>query len=112
MVGPKTPNCTLFKGGLVLSLDPTVGDHACADVLVAGERIVAVSPDLTVEKAQVIDVAGMIVMPGLVNAHQHAWLGLLRGLMPNVNAISDYILRSRRRWDASTRQRTPASRRG
>jgi hypothetical protein len=35
MASPKTPNCTLFKGGLVLSLDPTVCDHACADVLVA-----------------------------------------------------------------------------
>lgn len=91
MASPKTPNCTLFKGGLVLSLDPKVGDHACADVLVVGDRIVAVSPDLTVEKAQVIDVAGMIVMPGLVNAHQHAWLGLLRGLMPNVDAIGDYM---------------------
>jgi 5-methylthioadenosine/S-adenosylhomocysteine deaminase len=91
MASREAPNCTLFKGGLVLSLDPKVGDHACADVLVAGDRIVAVSPDLTVEEAQVIDVAGMIVMPGLVNAHQHAWLGLLRGLMPNVDAIGDYM---------------------
>jgi cytosine/adenosine deaminase-related metal-dependent hydrolase len=33
----------------------------------------------------------MIVMPGLINAHQHAWLGLLRGLMPNVDAIGDYM---------------------
>ena len=33
----------------------------------------------------------MIVMPGLINAHQHAWLGLLRGMMPNVDAIGDYM---------------------
>ena len=91
MASPKTPNCTLFKGGLVLSLDPKVGDHTRADVLVAGDRIAAVSPDLVVENAEVIDVAGMIVMPGLINAHQHAWLGLLRGLMPNVDAIGDYM---------------------
>ena len=43
MASPKTSNCTLFKGGLVLSLDPKVGDHTCADVLVAGDRIAAVS---------------------------------------------------------------------
>jgi 5-methylthioadenosine/S-adenosylhomocysteine deaminase len=91
MASRETPNRTLFKGGVVLSLDPKIGDHARADVLVAGDRIVAVGPDLGVENAEVIDVAGMIVMPGLINAHQHAWLGLLRGLMPNVDAIGDYM---------------------
>jgi len=92
MASPKTPNRTLFKGGVVLSLDPKIGDHARADVLVVGDRIVAVGRDLGVENAEVIDVAGMIVMPGLINAHQHAWLGLLRGLMPNVDAIADYMV--------------------
>jgi len=82
---------TLFKGGLVLSLDPKVGDHTRADVLVAADRIAAVGPDLAVEDAEVIDATGMIVMPGLINAHQHAWLGLLRGLMPNIDAIGDYM---------------------
>ena len=42
MESPKPPNCILFKGGLVLSLDPKVGDHTRADVLVAGDRIAAV----------------------------------------------------------------------
>src|ERR1700685_2408522 len=91
MANPNTSNRTLFKGGLVLSLDPKIGDHACADVLVTGDRITAVGPNLPVEDVQVIDAVGMIVMPGLVNAHQHAWLGLLRGLMPNVDAIGDYM---------------------
>jgi 5-methylthioadenosine/S-adenosylhomocysteine deaminase len=84
-------NRTLFKGGLVLSLDTKVGDHACADVFVTADRITAVGPNLSIEDAQVIDASGMIVMPGLINAHQHAWLGLLRGLMPNVDAIGDYM---------------------
>jgi 5-methylthioadenosine/S-adenosylhomocysteine deaminase len=91
MKTPTTSNRTLFKGGLVLSLDPRVGDHACADVLVTADRITAVGLNLAVEDAHVIDAAGMIVMPGLINAHQHAWLGLLRGLMPNVDAIGDYM---------------------
>ena len=84
-------NRTLFKGGLVLSLDPEVGDRERADVLVTADRIAAVGPNLSVADARVIDTAGMIVMPGLINAHQHAWLGLLRGLMPNVDAIGDYM---------------------
>jgi len=91
MAKPNTSNRTLFKAGLVLSLDPKVGDHTRADVLVTADRITAVGPNLTVEDARVIDATGMIVMPGLINAHQHAWLGLLRGLMPNVDAIGDYM---------------------
>jgi 5-methylthioadenosine/S-adenosylhomocysteine deaminase len=86
-----TSNRTLFKGGLVLSLDPEVGDHERADVLVTADRITAVGPNLSAADARVIDAAGMIVMPGLINAHQHAWLGLLRGLMPNVDSIGDYM---------------------
>jgi 5-methylthioadenosine/S-adenosylhomocysteine deaminase len=91
MTTPDTSNRMLFKGGLVLSLDPKVGDHTCADVLVTADRITAVGANLSAEDAQVIDASGMIVMPGLINAHQHAWLGLLRGLMPNVDAIGDYM---------------------
>ena len=91
MTHPKTSNRTLFKGGTVLSLDPKIGDHVCADVFVTADRITAVGPDLAVEDAHLVDAAGMIVMPGLINAHQHAWLGLLRGLMPNVDAIGDYM---------------------
>jgi 5-methylthioadenosine/S-adenosylhomocysteine deaminase len=85
------PHRTLFKGGLVLTLDAKLGDHAGADVLVEGTRIAAVGRDLAADDAEVIDATGMIVMPGLINAHQHAWLGLLRGLMPNVDAIADYM---------------------
>ena len=91
MTTSDTSNRMLFKGGLVLSLDPKVGDHTCADVLVTADRITAVGANLSAEDARVIDASGMIVMPGLINAHQHAWLGLLRGLMPNVDAIGDYM---------------------
>jgi 5-methylthioadenosine/S-adenosylhomocysteine deaminase len=91
MTTPDTSNRMLFKGGLVLSLDPKVGDHTCADVLVTADRITAVGENLPAGDARVIDASGMIVMPGLINAHQHAWLGLLRGLMPNVDAIGDYM---------------------
>jgi 5-methylthioadenosine/S-adenosylhomocysteine deaminase len=55
MASPETSNRTLFKGGLVLSLDPKVGDHTCADVLVTADRISAVGANLSAEDAQVID---------------------------------------------------------
>ncbi|MGY2290950.1 amidohydrolase family protein [Pseudomonas sp. SDO528_S397] len=82
---------TLFKGGTVLTLDPHLGDFSSADVLVEGTRIRAVGPDLSADGADVIDATGSIVLPGFVNPHQHAWLGLLRGLMPNVDNLGDYM---------------------
>ncbi len=42
-----------------------------ADVLVDGERIAAVGPDLDGEGARVIDAAGRLVMPGGVDVHTH-----------------------------------------
>jgi cytosine/adenosine deaminase-related metal-dependent hydrolase len=82
---------TLFKGGTVLSLDKSIGDFTVADVLIEGSRIAAVGSNLNVDGARVIDATGHIVMPGFVNPHQHAWLGLLRGLMPNVETLNEYF---------------------
>ena len=49
-----------------------------ADVVVTGNRIVAVGPPDSVEVpegAQIIDVSGKTVMPGFVDTHYHSmWL--------------------------------------
>jgi imidazolonepropionase-like amidohydrolase len=48
------------------------------DVLVRGQRIVAVSPgtdSLPCDNAQVIDAAGMTLMPGMVEGHAHLSFG-------------------------------------
>jgi 5-methylthioadenosine/S-adenosylhomocysteine deaminase len=72
---------TLIKGGAVVTMDATVGDFARGDVLIDGQRIVAVAPSLAAPAgAETIDAAGMIVMPGLVNAHLHTWQSALRGV--------------------------------
>ncbi|WP_248304715.1 amidohydrolase family protein [Breoghania sp. L-A4] len=71
----------LFKGGAVVSMDPVLGEMACADVLITGDRIAAVGPALDApEGTEVIDARGMIVMPGMINAHIHTWQTGLRGL--------------------------------
>ena len=74
---PGTP--VLFKGGTVLTMDKA-GVLAKGDVLVEGERITAVGPEVTApEGALVIDCAGGIVMPGMVDTHRHMWQTALRG---------------------------------
>lgn len=72
---------TLLKGGTIVSMDPAVGDLATGDVLIDGARIAAVGPSLAAgEGVEIVDAAGTIVMPGLVNAHIHTWQTGLRGL--------------------------------
>ncbi len=74
----------LIRGGTVLSVDPGVGDFATGDVLIQGDRIVAVGPALDAGEAEVIDASGMIVMPGFVDTHRHIWEGLLRNIGTDV----------------------------
>jgi 5-methylthioadenosine/S-adenosylhomocysteine deaminase len=64
---------TLITGGAIVSMDPKVGDLRRGDVLVEGDEITQVGPSITAGDAEVIDAAGTIVMPGLVNSHCHLW---------------------------------------
>ena len=84
---------TVITGGIVLSLDPAVGDLSPGDVLIDGDRIVEVGPSLAAADAQVIDATGMIVMPGFVDTHRHIWEGLLRNIGTDVplEGRSSYI---------------------
>jgi 5-methylthioadenosine/S-adenosylhomocysteine deaminase len=82
---------TLFKAGTIVTMDANVPNLVTGDVLVEGERIVAVAPNLRADGAAIIDATGHIVLPGLVDAHHHAWLGVMRRLMPDVDDLFAYI---------------------
>jgi cytosine/adenosine deaminase-related metal-dependent hydrolase/ribose/xylose/arabinose/galactoside ABC-type transport system permease subunit len=74
----------LIRGGTVLSLDSEVGDFTTGDVLIEGDSILEVGPDLANGEVEVIDASGMIVMPGFVDSHRHIWEGLLRNIGTDV----------------------------
>jgi dihydroorotase len=60
----------LLRGGRVI--DPGRGTDQVADVLVADGKIAAVGPELpTPDGADVRDVRGLVVAPGLVDVHVH-----------------------------------------
>ncbi len=86
---------TLIKGGAVVSMDPGIGALVSGDVLIDGNRIVAVGPALEAAGARVVDAGGMIVMPGLVNAHLHTWQTGIRGLSADLS-LSQYFARMHR----------------
>jgi len=82
---------TLFKGGAIVTMDPKVPNLPVGDVLVDSGRVAAVGVDLQADSAEVIDAAGSIVMPGLIDAHHHMWLGVMRRMMPDVDDLFAYI---------------------
>lgn len=54
---------------------------AGGDVLVEGDVVAAVGRGLSAEGcARVVDGAGLVVLPGLVNAHQHLYQGAVRAV--------------------------------
>ncbi|MCZ0984825.1 hypothetical protein [Streptomyces diastatochromogenes] len=66
----------LVRGGHVVTMDPDLGDLPDGDVLVRDGRIVDVAPNLPAGGAQVVEAAGRVVVPGLVDGHRHAWQSL------------------------------------
>jgi dihydroorotase len=63
---------TLLAGGRVI--DPAAGVDGIMDVAVAGGRIAAVGPTLARAAArEVIDVAGRLVLPGMIDTHAHVF---------------------------------------
>jgi len=70
----------LLRGGHVLSMDRATGDIDGGDVLVEDGRIAAVGAGIEADDADVIDAAGLIVLPGFVDTHRHTWQTQLRGV--------------------------------
>ncbi len=79
----------LIRGGHVLSMDPEVGDFVGGDVLVVGRRIEAIGPNLEAGDAEIIDAAGMIVMPGFIDTHHHQFETALRSFLADGILVND-----------------------
>jgi cytosine/adenosine deaminase-related metal-dependent hydrolase len=75
---------TLVRAGWIVTMDPALGVLRDGGVLVEGDRIAAVGPNLNLAPGtEVVDAPEAIVIPGLVNAHQHTWQTALRGMAGN-----------------------------
>lgn len=77
---------TLFINAIVLTMDEKLTQYDPGAVAVNGDSIVAVGFEAELKKEyasrakEVIDCGGKILMPGLVNAHTHVPMTLIRGL--------------------------------
>ena len=74
----------LLINAIVLTMDEEMHQYEPGAAAISGESLLAVGSEAEVRKAysatQVVDCGGKVLMPGLVNAHTHAPMTLLRGL--------------------------------
>ncbi len=81
MTGTAQAARILIRGGRVYDHDGDVHQPAQADILIHGERIERVGPNLPAEPgAEIIDAVGKLIAPGFVNAHYHSHDVMAKGL--------------------------------
>lgn len=75
----------LIRGGRLLDIDGDLDQPPVRDVLIRGGAIEAVGDALAAPGCRVIDAAGMLLIPGLVNAHYHSHDVLARGMFEDLS---------------------------
>jgi cytosine/adenosine deaminase-related metal-dependent hydrolase len=79
----------LIRGGTAVDTDPV--EARAADVLVENGRIAAVDPNLPAPAGtEVLDATGMLVLPGFVDTHRHAWQAGIRAAGPDIS-LATYL---------------------
>jgi 5-methylthioadenosine/S-adenosylhomocysteine deaminase len=84
----------LIENGHVVTVDEARSVYPGGFVAVDGTKISAVGPSAQAPKPQdfdqVIDAAGSIVVPGLINMHQHHWYTLFKGIADGL-LLEDWV---------------------
>ena len=81
---------TLIQNGLVLLQDGSGWKTEKKDVLIDGNRIESIGTSLNPEGCRVIDAKDKLVMPGLINAHTHAYMTIHRNYADDL-AFFDWL---------------------
>jgi len=89
----------ILKNLTALQFEPAtlLGD---VQIAIDGTRILEVGAVLIAKypQAQVLDLKGKLVMPGIVCAHNHFYSGLARGIMANIKPCPDFISTLKNLW--------------
>ena len=74
----------ILTNATVLTMDTNLSQYNPGAVAIQGDKILASGSEKDIQEVytatQTIDCQGKVVMPGLINAHTHAPMNLLRGL--------------------------------
>jgi 5-methylthioadenosine/S-adenosylhomocysteine deaminase len=77
---------TLIQNATILTMEDNVSPYK-GDILIEGDRIIEMKSQITEKVDEVIEANGMIAMPGLINAHQHSPMSLLRGFSDDLKLM-------------------------
>ena len=92
---PERPCDLLVRDALILTLDPDDRILANGAVAMAGDRIVGVGTagdeDVRWRPERTIDARGNLLMPGLVNTHNHTPLMVVRGMVEDRGFAPAYL---------------------
>jgi 5-methylthioadenosine/S-adenosylhomocysteine deaminase len=84
----------LIKNGTVVTVDPERRVYSDGFLVIDGARISAVGPaaqsPVPAGFDEVIDASGSIIVPGLINMHQHHWYTLFKGLADGL-LLEDWV---------------------
>ncbi len=101
----------LVAGGAVVTMDAAGTVLECGAVAIRGAEIVAIGPAAVIEERfagaapEVIDAAGMAVIPGLADVHCHGADSLFRGLVDDL-PLEPWL---ERLWEVERRTLGPAT---
>ncbi len=94
-----TPADYILRNGALLTIDPARRLLNPGSLVIQGQHILALGPTAEIDAAysatQTIDCTDHIIMPGLINAHTHLPMSLLRGLADDLRLdvwLHGYIL--------------------
>ena len=97
----------LIVNGYVVPVDPSRSIFPGGFVAIDGARISAMGPSAQMPARdgfdEIIDAAGCIVVPGLINMHQHHWYTLFKGLADGYlleDWVTDFLLPLSHKLDA------------
>jgi 5-methylthioadenosine/S-adenosylhomocysteine deaminase len=95
----------LLTNAIVLTMDEEFNQFEPGGLAISGDSIVAVGPDKELQSkftaGETIDCQGKVLMPGLINAHTHVPMTLLRGLADDLRLdvwLLGYMLPVERRF--------------